>query len=99
METVYAAACLEALANPARLQIYRILVRAGPDGMAAGQVQVRSGMAASTLSHHLGVLARAGVIRRRRQGTSIFCSADYAVMRRLIGFLQDECCADAGPPA
>jgi DNA-binding transcriptional ArsR family regulator len=94
-----AAACLEALGNPLRLSVYRILVRAGHEGLAVGQIQARVGLAGSTLSHHLAALARVGVIRRQRVGSSLICTADYAVMRRLIGYLEDECCADAGPDA
>lgn len=90
-----AAACLEAMGNPVRLAIYRMLVRAGPDGLAVGQVQARIGMAASTLSHHLKSLARVGAIRRERQGTTLICTADFAVMRGLVDFLAAECCADA----
>lgn len=90
-----AAACLEALGNPVRLSIYRMLVRAGPEGLAVGQVQVRIGMAASTLSHHLKSLARVGVIGRERRGTTLICRADFAVMQGLVDFLAAECCVDA----
>lgn len=91
-----AAACLEALGNPLRLGIYRMLVRAGPGGLAVGQVQARMGMAASTLSHHLKALTRVGLIRRERQGTTLICTADLAVMRGIVDFLAAECCAEAG---
>lgn len=91
-----AAACLEALGNPLRLGIYRMLVRAGPDGLAVGQVQARMGMAASTLSHHLKALTRVGLIRRERQGTTLLCRADFVVMRGIVDFLAAECCAEAG---
>lgn len=91
-----AAACMEALGNPLRLGIYRMLVRVGPGGLAVGQVQVRMGMAASTLSHHLKALTRVGLIRRERQGTTLICTADFAVMRGIVDFLAAECCAEAG---
>lgn len=91
-----AAACLEALGNPLRLGIYRMLVRAGPDGLAVGQVQARMGMAASTLSHHLKALTRVGLIRRERQGTTLICTADFVVMRGIVDFLAAECCVEAG---
>jgi ArsR family transcriptional regulator len=90
-----AAACLEALGNPLRLAIYRLLVRAGPAGLAVGQVQARMGMAASTLSHHLKSLDRVGLIRRERQGTTLLCKADFGVMRGIVDFLAAECCAEA----
>lgn len=92
-----AAACMEALGNPLRLGIYRMLVRAGPGGMAVGQVQARMGMAGSTLSHHLKTLDRQGLIRRARQGTTLLCTADFALMRGLVDFLAAECCAEAAP--
>lgn len=91
-----AAACLEALGNPLRLAVYRMLVRAGPGGLAVGQVQARMGMAASTLSHHLKSLTRVGLIRRERQGTTLICTADFTVMRGIVDFLAAECCAEAG---
>jgi DNA-binding transcriptional ArsR family regulator len=97
MRTEDAAACLEALGNPLRLSVFRLLVRAGPRGLTVGQVQAQVGLAGSTLSHHLAALARVGVIRRHRAGSSLICTADYGAMRRLIGYLEDECCADAGP--
>lgn len=92
-----AAACMEALGNPLRLGIYRMLVRAGPGGMAVGQVQARMEMAASTLSHHLKALTRVGLIRRERQGTTLRCTADFAVMQGIVDFLAAECCAEAAP--
>lgn len=96
MQPDLAAACLEALGHPLRLAVYRALVRAGKDGLPVGQVQARVGLAGSTLSHHLSVLARVGLIRRRRNGSSLICTVDYGLMQRLIGYLQDECCTDAG---
>ena len=98
MNTEDAAACLEALGNPLRLAVFRLLVRAGEDGLAVGQIQTRLGLAGSTLSHHLSVLSRVGVIRRRRVGSSLICTADYARMNHLIGFLQEAFCADAAWP-
>lgn len=88
------AACLEALGHPLRLAIYRMLVRAGPAGLAVGQVQARMGLAASTLSHHLKTLTRVGLIRRERQGTTLLCRADFALMQGLVDFLAAECCAE-----
>ena len=87
---------LEALGNPARLRIYRALVRAGRSGMAVGQLQDRIGMPASTLSHHLKRLIATGLLRQERSGTSLICHAEYAAMNALVGYLADECCADEG---
>jgi len=86
---------LEALGNPTRLGIYRILVRTGPGGLAVGQLQQRLDMPASTLSHHLRRLVETGLLRQERDGTSLICHTEYAAMTDLIGFLADECCADA----
>ena len=92
-----AASRLEALGNPTRLAIYRLLVRAGDEGRPVGQIQSALDVPASTLSHHLKHLEIAGLVRRRRQGVTHFCSANYPAMDELIGFLTDECCADARP--
>ncbi|MFN0264347.1 ArsR/SmtB family transcription factor [Tepidamorphus sp. 3E244] len=90
-----AAARLEALGNPTRLRIYRTLVRAGEEGLAVGQVQERLAIAASTLSHHLHRLLIAGLVEQERRGTTLVCTASYSAMHGLVGFLVDECCADA----
>jgi DNA-binding transcriptional ArsR family regulator len=90
-----AAACLEALGHPLRLTIWRLLVRAGPAGLPAGEVQARTGLAASTLSHHLKVLARVGLVGRRRAGTVLACRAEFGVMQGLVDYLSAECCAEA----
>jgi DNA-binding transcriptional ArsR family regulator len=94
-----AAACLTALGHPLRLAVWRLLVRAGPAGLPAGQVQVRLGIAASTLTHHLQVLGRAGLVQRLRSGTVLACAADFTAMRALVDYLSAECCAEAGTEA
>lgn len=86
---------LEALGNPTRLQIYRTLVRAGPAGLPVGGLQERIGIAASTLSHHLRRLVDTGLVTQERQATTLICRAHYPAMNALIGYLADECCADA----
>ncbi len=96
MELESAARQLEALGNPTRLRVYRVLVRAGADGLPVGHLQARIGIAASTLSHHLKRLVEAGLVTQERQATTLFCRAHYPTMTALIGFLADECCADAG---
>lgn len=92
-----AAAGLEALGNPNRLEIYRLLVRAGTDGKPVGQIQQATGMAASTLSHHLKHLELAGLIMRRKEGTTHHCTANYPAMDGLIAFLTEECCVESSP--
>ena len=89
-----AAARLEALGNPTRLKIYRTLVRAGDEGMPVGRLQERLDIAASTLSHHLKSLVGVGLVTQTREGTTLVCHANYDVMRGLIGYMVEECCAE-----
>lgn len=89
------AARLEALGNPTRLAIYRLLVRAGEAGRSVGRIQREMAMAASTLSHHLKHLETIGLVERRRDGTTHTCVANYATMNAVLAFLARECCADA----
>lgn len=84
---------LGALAQSTRLAVFRLLVRAGPEGMAAGLVAERLGVPATTLSTHLGILSRAGLIRPRRESRSIIYSADLDGVRSLLAFLVQDCCS------
>jgi DNA-binding transcriptional ArsR family regulator len=96
MKAETAARQLESIGSPIRLKIYRTLIRAGADGMACGALQQKVGMPASTLSHHLRLLRQSGLITQERLGTTLLCRANYSAMRRLVGYLVDECCADSG---
>lgn len=96
MDMELAAAQLEALGNQTRLRLYRVLVRAGHDGLPVSQVQERLGIPASTLSHHLQRLIRNGLVSQERQATTLICRAVYPAMDALLGFLADECCIEAG---
>ena len=89
-----AAARLEALGNPTRLKIYRSLVRAGEEGMAVGRLQAKLDIAASTLSHHLKSLVVVGLVTQTRDGTTLVCHANYGLMRDLLGYMVEECCAE-----
>lgn len=91
-----AAKQLEALGNATRLQVYRTLVRAGKAGLPVGRLQEKLGIPASTLSHHLQRLIATGLVTQERQATTLICRANYPAMDSLVGFLVDECCADAG---
>ncbi|WP_048646703.1 ArsR/SmtB family transcription factor [Nitratireductor soli] len=93
-----AAGQLEALGNATRLKIYRILVRAGAEGMSVGQVQGKLGIPASTLSHHCKRLCETGLVSQERQATTLICRANYPAMQALLGYLADECCADGTCP-
>ena len=92
MEVQTAVAALAALAHGTRLQVFRLLVRAGPDGLAAGAVAERLGLPAATLSFHMSHLSRASLVRARREGRSIRYAADFVGMRALIDFLFEDCC-------
>ena len=95
-----AAARLEALGNPTRLRIYRALVKAGDGGMSVGKLQSKLDVAASTLSHHIKTMLIVGLISQERHSTTLICRANYDVMRSLVGFLVEECCAEGVcPPA
>jgi DNA-binding transcriptional ArsR family regulator len=95
MKTDEAAARLEALGNPTRLKIYRMLVRAGDPGLSVGKLQSRLSIPASTLSHHLKTLIIVGLVSQEREATTLICRANYPVMRGLVEFLVAECCTDA----
>lgn len=98
MKLEKAAAQLEALGNPVRLKIYRVLVRAGDEGISVGRIQRELGIPASTLSHHCKRLVDNGLCLQERQGTAFICRASYPDMQALIGYLVDECCADGSCP-
>jgi ArsR family transcriptional regulator len=95
MKIEEAAKQLEALGNPTRLQVYRALVRAGVKGLPVGRLQQKMDIAASTLSHHLHRLILTGLVTQERQATTLICRANYPAMNELLGFLVEECCADA----
>lgn len=92
MELKRMAGALGALAQETRLGIFRFLVQAGPDGVAAGQIAQAMDVPAPTMSFHLKELENAGLLTQRREGRQIFYACDYAGMRRVLEFLQRDCC-------
>jgi len=92
MKKTSAVAALWALAQETRLDIYRHLVQAGPDGVAAGDIGSRLGLPAPTLSFHLAQMKHAGLILAERRGRSIRYAANYPVMNRLLAYLTENCC-------
>ncbi len=86
---------LAALGSEYRLRIFRLLVRAGDDGLNVGNLLEKIDIPASTLSHHIAALRHAGLVSQRREGREIFNSANYENMDALVSFLTDNCCADA----
>ena len=90
-----AVSALSALAQEHRLALFRLLVCAGPEGMAAGDIARALGVPNSSLSFHLGQLRDAGLIRQERRHRSLIYRADYAAMNALVGYLVENCCAGA----
>jgi DNA-binding transcriptional ArsR family regulator len=95
METNDAVKSLGALAQGSRLSIFRLLVQAGPAGMAAGSIGERLDLPPATLSFHLAGLTRAGLARSRQDGRFVIYSADFAAMNALVGYLTENCCGGA----
>jgi DNA-binding transcriptional ArsR family regulator len=88
-----AAAQLAALGHEARLHVFRLLVKAGPEGLTVGEIVRHLGLAPSTLAHHLGALVAAGLVAQERRGRETLNRADFAVMRGLLAFVESECCS------
>ncbi|WP_293798460.1 helix-turn-helix transcriptional regulator [uncultured Bosea sp.] len=96
MEISSAVTSLAALAHAGRLTVFRMLVQAGPEGLAAGVIAQRLSVPPSSLSANLNLLSNAGLIVSRREGRSIVYTARYDEMARLLGYLLDDCC-DGSP--
>jgi DNA-binding transcriptional ArsR family regulator len=94
MDAPVATAVLAALGNARRLQVFRLLVRAGPTGVAAGEIARRLDVLQNTLSSSLSVLSHAGLVTSRREGRSIIYSAAYPRLGELVDFLVRDCCAE-----
>lgn len=92
MDTNDALAALNALAHEHRLNLFRLLVEAGDNGMAVGELGGATGLAGATLTNHLHILRRAGLVSDERRGRVIQCRADYSTMNALLAFLTENCC-------
>ena len=92
MEITDAVTALSALAQDNRLEIFRLLVQAGPEGMAAGHVAEKLGLAPNTLTFHFDRLRAAELVTVRRDGRSMIYAARYEVMNGLVAFLTEQCC-------
>ncbi len=95
MEKSNAVAALAALAQDNRLDVYRLLVQAGPDGLPAGQVAAALGLPPNTLTFHFDRLRAAALVSVRREGRSMIYAAQYDTMNALLGYLTDNCCKGA----
>ena len=96
MDTRTAVASLAALAQESRLAIFRLLVEAGPTGLAVGEIGSSLRVAPATLSFHLKELAHAGLVASRQEGRFVYYSASFERMDRLLGYLTENCCARDG---
>ncbi|MCK7612690.1 ArsR/SmtB family transcription factor [Roseibium sediminicola] len=94
MDLEIAAQGFAALGSEARLQVVLTLVKAGQGGLTVGDIQSRTGMAASTLAHHLKFLASAGLVIQEKDGRSVFNRAAFDHLESLAGYILKECCAD-----
>ncbi|HTD04512.1 metalloregulator ArsR/SmtB family transcription factor [Undibacterium sp.] len=101
METKNAITALAALAQDSRLAVFRLLVQAGPEGLAASKIAERLGLAPSSLSFHLKELSHADMVMANQQGRSIIYSANFTTMNSLLGYLTENCCGGnpCGPAA
>jgi DNA-binding transcriptional ArsR family regulator len=95
MKNPDAVAALAALAQDNRLDVFRLLVQAGPEGMPAGKVAEELGLAPNTLTFHFDRLRSVGLVNVRREGRSMIYAAQFDVMNRLLGFLTENCCQGA----
>jgi DNA-binding transcriptional ArsR family regulator len=93
MKTSDVAVALAALAHEKRLEIFRLLVKRGPEGFAAGVIAEKLGLPAPTLSFHIKELDRAGLVSARQDGRYIRYSANFGAMRELVDFLTAHCCS------
>jgi len=92
MEKLAALAALGALAQETRLDIYRLLVQAGADGLPAGHIGEQLGLPSATLAFHLKELKNAGLASCTRNGRSLVYAAEYPTMSALLGYLGENCC-------
>lgn len=95
MENTDAVTALGALAQESRLDVFRLLVQAGPEGMPAGIVAEVLDLAPNTLTFHFDRLRQAGLVTVRREGRSMIYAARFEVMNDLLGFLTENCCQGA----
>ncbi len=100
MKAPQAIAALGALAHETRLEVFRLLVQRGPDGLSAGTIAQTLKLPPSSLTFHLQQLTHAGLITQRRLSRQLFYAADFAAMNAVVGYLTENCCgggAACGP--
>jgi DNA-binding transcriptional ArsR family regulator len=99
MKSTDALVCLGALGQEHRLKLFRLLVQAGDEGLAVGELGSATKLAGATLTNHLHILRRAGLVTDERRGRVIQCHANYRRMNDLLGFLTENCCAGSDASA
>ena len=92
MDVIKALECLSALSSETRLWVFRLLVQAGPEGMAAGEIAETLSSRQNTMSSHLKLLSQAGLINSRREGRQVRYQANYDSIQSLVLFLMEDCC-------
>jgi ArsR family transcriptional regulator len=95
MKAPEAVAALSALAHETRLDVFRLLVQRGPDGLSAGTIADKIKLPPSSLTFHLQHLARAGLVSQRRLSRQLFYAADFTAMNEVVGYLTENCCGGA----
>lgn len=86
---------LAELGHTTRLEIFRHLVKAGPEGCPVGDIQAALSIPGSTLSHHISRMVKVGLVEQRRESRTLFCVPMYDALDEVLSFLQDECCVDS----
>ena len=95
MKTAHVVKALAALAQATRLAIFRLLVSAGPEGLAAGQVSKKLKVSPATLSFHFKTLSHAGLVESRQDGRFVYYAANFTVMNGMVDYLTENCCGGA----
>jgi DNA-binding transcriptional ArsR family regulator len=93
MKSIDAVNRLYALAQESRLAVFRLLVQKGPDGLCAGDISDKLGLAPATLSFHLKELSNAGLLKSWQEGRFVYYAPDFKAMNALLGYLTENCCA------
>ena len=93
MEIEKVAKCLSELGHPLRLSAFRLLIQAGPDGLAVKDIQAHLNIPKSTLSHHISHLIAAGLIHQTREGRVLRCRVAFEQIRSVLEFMLKDCCA------
>lgn len=92
-----AADALAALGNRTRLRVFKLLVRAGREGVNVGTLQKHLGIPPTTLAHHLATLAQAGLIDQEKRGREVICTSNYKAVNDVLAYVKNECCAGLEP--